>query len=391
MVNILNKSHCVGCGACQQVCGKSCIKLRQDAEGFLYPQIDESNCINCSHCNKVCPVENQGTAPRIPKLLLGAKCKIETLRKQSSSGGVFSLLANWIIEEQGIVFGAKFNENWEIVHGYCEDKEGIVQFQGSKYVQSFIGESFKQVKEFLKQDRWVLFSGTPCQIAGLKLFLRKKYEKLLTVDFICHGTPSPLVWNIYKKNLIHADEKIHSISFRDKSLGWRNFSFTCVKEIDGKCEKWIQPLSENVFLRGFLNDLYLRPSCHHCPVRNLSSGSDITLSDFWGIEVAFPQYDDNKGHSIVLLNSDLGKYSYENIRKYVSDFEISYEMVRRFNKAVHSSVKAHKNREYFFKELSTHNIADLIEKCLKVNVIDKVCLFVKRIIRKMENLIKIII
>lgn len=198
MIHITDKRDCCGCNSCVQRCPKSCIRMREDDEGFLYPEVDESVCIDCGLCEKVCPVIHQARENR-PIVVCAAKNKSEEIRYQSSSGGVFTALANEIIREGGVVFGAGFDENWEVKHDCTETVEGLSAFRGSKYVQSRIGDSFKKAEQFLKIGRTVLFSGTPCQIAGLKRFLRKEYDNLLTVDFICHGVPSPGVWREYLK------------------------------------------------------------------------------------------------------------------------------------------------------------------------------------------------
>jgi coenzyme F420-reducing hydrogenase beta subunit len=175
--------------------------MQEDMEGFLYPGVNEECCCDCGLCNKVCPIINPlGT--RKPLYVYAAKSRDEEIRRQSSSGGIFTLLAERILDENGVVFGARFDGNWEVMHDYVETKEGLGFFRGSKYVQSRIGESYLQAQEFLEKGRKVLFSGTPCQISGLKLFLGKEYDNLLTIDFVCHGVPSPKVWRMYLSQLV---------------------------------------------------------------------------------------------------------------------------------------------------------------------------------------------
>lgn len=261
--------------------------MREDNEGFLYPEVDREVCIDCGLCEKVCPVIHQGDK-RKPLAVYAVKHKDDKIRLSSSSGGAFTALAESVIDEDGVVFGAKFDEDWSVFHDYTDTKEGLAAFRGSKYVQSRVGDSFKKAEYFLKAGRKVLFSGTPCQIAGLKRFLRKEYDNLLTVDFICHGVPSPGVWREYLKeetarqcggknsvlshpNIKERDARIESISFRDKRLGWKKFSFALTLSVpNGHGAKNTVLLSEskyhNLFLKGFLRDLYLRPSCHHCKI-----------------------------------------------------------------------------------------------------------------------------
>ena len=201
MIKIRQNSDCCGCNACTQSCPLKCISLREDREGFLYPEADLERCCNCRLCNKVCPVINRRETGN-PLSVYAVKNRDEEIRRQSSSGGIFTLLAEKILDENGVVFGARFDENWDVKHDYVETREGLALFRGSKYVQSRIGDSYLQAQQFLKKGRKVLFSGTPCQIAGLKLFLGKEYDNLLAVDFVCHGVPSPLVWRMYLSQLI---------------------------------------------------------------------------------------------------------------------------------------------------------------------------------------------
>ena len=196
MIHILDKHSCCGCAACVQACPKQCISFNEDEQGFRYPLVDESICIDCGLCEKVCPVIHQLDAKK-PLKVYAAQNPNEEIRLKSSSGGIFTMLAESVIDEGGVVFGAQFDKNWEVEHAYTESKEGLAAFRGSKYLQSRTGETYKQTRDFLKAGRSVLYSGTSCQIAGLKKFLRKEYENLITVDVVCHGAPSPLVWRTY--------------------------------------------------------------------------------------------------------------------------------------------------------------------------------------------------
>ena len=329
MIEILRKEDCVGCNACVQRCPKTCINMHRDEQGFLYPKVDIDTCINCGLCNKVCPVINQNE-PKIPDKTYAGWNEDETVRKYSSSGGVFFAVAKKIIKEGGVVFGAKFNDMWEVVHSYTETIEGIKVFQGSKYVQSDIGRSFIDAEIFLRTGRKVLYSGTPCQIAGLKRFLRKDYgELLITLDVVCHGTPSPRIWMDYLHNIKHSyssipieEPFIERISFRDKREGWEKYgiSICLTKSKDNHTESHCSPTStgkreselferftDNLYMRGFLKDLYLRPSCYECPAKCGKSHSDITLADFWGIGNKYPELHSDKGVSLILANTSTGE------------------------------------------------------------------------------------
>lgn len=323
MIQIKDKKDCCGCSACVQKCPKQCISLKEDTEGFLYPVVDNEACIDCGLCEKVCPVLHQGE-PHKPLKVYAAKNRDEEIRRQSSSGGIFTLLAEKVIQEGGVVFGARFDEHWEVRHDYTETIEGLAAFRGSKYVQSRMEDNYGKAEQFLKQGSKVLFSGTPCQVAGLKRFLRKEYENLLTVDFVCHGVPSPGVWRTYlketvarmcDKNSVSTDpismENAHveSISFRDKSSGWKKYSFSLtlsattrsgVKNTVSLCELFPQ----NPFMKGFLADLYLRPSCYACVAKSGKSDSDITIGDLWGAPAIIGNDDDDRGTSLVLVNKE---------------------------------------------------------------------------------------
>lgn len=368
MIKIDSKEKCCGCWACVQRCPKQCITMVEDDEGFLYPKVDSSLCIDCSLCEKVCPVINQGE-PRIPEAVYAAKNLNEEIRMASSSGGIFTLLAEDVIAKGGVVFGARFNEEWEVVHDYTETIEGLSAFRGSKYVQSRVGKCYSQVEEFLKKDRKVLFSGTPCQISGLKRFLRKEYDNLLTVDFICHGVPSPGVWLEYLKEetarqcgrknsvlphpiLNGRNARIDSISFRNKCLGWRKscfaLTFSVPDEYGGKNSVLIsEPLNKNIFLRGFLANLYLRPSCHACPAKSLKSGSDITIGDFWGIQNVMPEIDDDKGVSVVMVSTEKGKKIWGDIT--TSNYKVTFDDVVAENSALIRSVNLNRYRNVFYR------------------------------------------
>lgn len=201
MISIKDKKACCGCGACVQRCPKQCITLHEDSEGFLYPVADASVCINCGLCEKVCPVINQHTAHE-PLQTFAAKNPNEAVRAASSSGGVFTMLAESVIKSGGVVFGAAFDQQWKVVHTCATTIEGLQKFRGSKYLQSQTNNTFREAETYLRQGRQVLYSGTPCQVAGLKKYLRKDYDNLLTLDFICHGVPSPGVFRTYLRDEI---------------------------------------------------------------------------------------------------------------------------------------------------------------------------------------------
>lgn len=379
MIQITDKYNCCGCEACLQRCPKECISMSMDSEGFLYPSVDTDKCIDCGLCEKVCPVQHKNNAHEPLKTFV-AKNPDEEIRLQSSSGGIFSLLAEAVIREGGVVFGAQWNDSWECVHGLAEEAVGIAAFRGSKYLQSSINGTYKKAEYILKQGRKVLFSGTPCQIAGLRRYLRREYDNLLLVDFICHGVPSPGVFRQYlkeemekvarqgrQKNTVSSSpihpvsesdtpysfSAIRSITFRDKRKGWKKYSFALSlskASADGE-ENTVSlsySLGKHAFMRGFLKDLYLRPSCYACPSKGLSSGADITLGDFWGIDTLHPELDDDRGLSAVTVNTERGLAALSATTAELHEVEFS-ELKKR-NPALVRSAVIPIHREAFFTD-----------------------------------------
>lgn len=362
MIKIDNKEQCCGCEACKQVCPKHCISMSYDDEGFIYPIVNNETCIQCGRCIKVCPIKNDNIY-RDPIKVLAAQNTNDSIRKISSSGGMFYLLAEYIIKNGGVVFGAKFDSNWHVVHDYTETIEGLNAFIGSKYVQSNIGNCFNDVKRFLQSERYVLFSGTPCQVRALSLFLNKKYEKLLLVDIICHGVPSPLLWDRYLKEESKSNNgysTIEYVSFRHKVKEWEKFHL-CIK---GNNIEKSEFFNDSVFGKAFVHNLFLRPSCYSCPIKHLSSGSDFTLGDFWGIDNFYPKFNDHKGTSLFIVNSSKG----DNVLSNISFKSIcsSYEIGLKWNKVLNIPMPYNKKRERFYKHYRKHgNIKEAILKYTK--------------------------
>lgn len=401
MIKILDKVLCCGCTACVQKCSKQCISLIEDNEGFLYPIVDVSTCVDCGICEKVCPIINEGIS-HIPLSVYAAINKDENIRLQSSSGGIFTLLAENIINEEGVVFGACFDEDWQVRLDYTETIEGIAAFRGSKYVQARTENTYRQAEFFLKAGRKVLFSGTPCQIAGLKKFLRKEYDNLLAVDFVCHGVPSPKVWSRYLEELLacqdeknsvqfssipqpFSEQKSHvlGISFRDKSLGWKKFSFVLQHNLAKATTAGKQSSvsfsdmhQENTFMRLFLSDIILRPSCYDCHCKEGRSGADLTIADFWSIENISPEMHDDKGTSLVLIQTEKGKqifFSLEIIKK-----EQTYDEASRTNQGLKRICKPHPKREVFW--MGFNNGMDLDNLCKSIMRISLLTRF-KRVLK----------
>ncbi len=336
MITFDKRNMCCGCSACTQSCPKQCIDMNEDSQGFWYPSVNKESCINCGQCEKVCPMQNRNEAVG-PMLVCAAINSSEEIRLQSSSGGIFTMLAEKILSERGVVFGARFNEQWEVVHDFTESINGLAEFRGSKYSQSIMGTAYKKVRDFLNVGRKVLFSGTGCQIAGLKLFLHREYENLLTVEIACHGVPSPKVWLEYVKK-VSGGKRLSNIVFRDKRNGWNGYGLSFIGA-DGK-ELLFEHASTNDYMQCFLNDLCMRPSCSNCPAKAGASGADLLIGDFWGIESMHPEIYDNNGCSLVIAHTEKGKQVFETLGcKYL---ETSYEEAYRYNPCIIS--RSHESR-----------------------------------------------
>lgn len=400
MIIIDDKHNCCGCAACVQICPQKCITFEEDKQGFRYPLVDTNNCVDCGLCTKVCPVINR-SSPRYPLNVYAAINPNEEIRMRSSSGGIFTLLAESIIQQGGVVFGARFDENWEVEHSYAETVEDIEPFCGSKYVQSRIGTTYVQVKDFLQKGRVVLYTGTPCQIAGLKKYLRRDYSNLLTVDIVCHGVPSALVWRTYLKEVTNHTNKlcknhITGISFRDKSSGWKNYKVLIHGESDidkrnqtsstSKNKILLQEDShQNLYMQLFLNDYVLRPSCYNCPAKSGSSESDLTIADYWGISNIYPEFDDNKGTSLVLIYTNSGQQAFNTLM--VKKILTSYQDALKANSSIELSVSEKANVAYFWKIFSAEKALKKhkIKKLIKTSIIRRMYY---RLIRCISRMIK---
>lgn len=377
MISIKSKYDCCGCEACAQRCAHNAISMKRDKEGFLYPIIDPNKCTKCDICEKVCPIINQ-KLPSEPIKTYAVKNKDEIIRLKSSSGGIFTLLATKTINNEGVVFGAKFDEQWNVVHDYGETIEDLTKFRGSKYVQSQIGNCYEIAEIFLKNGREVLFSGTPCQIAGLKKYLIKDYKNLICVDIICHGVPSPMVWQKYKAQFELSDTS--TISFRDKSNSWKSYEVVVSKD---QKEVIRETVGQNVYMKLFLSDLCLRPSCANCPTKASKSQSDITIADYWGIQHIHPEFDDDKGCNLVLINSEKGIELFNSLDE-CDKIESDFNTAIKYNPSYFKSVSEPKYRQYFFDNFDKYgfSIYNKIQKKQQPSLIRRIASRIKRIIQK---------
>lgn len=358
MIEIKNKAECSGCGACHAACPKQCITMQPDEEGFLYPAVDKAQCVNCGICEAVCPFENSEKTYVLETY--GFNAKEDALRKASSSGGAFSLLAEEIISRGGIVYGVALTEDCQkAIYVAAATKAELARLRGSKYVQAETGDVYALVLEHLKAGQEVLFTGTPCQVNGLKKYLRRDYEKLICMDIICHGVPSQKIW---QRALCAVKEKSRSeishVDFRNKKNGWKNFG-VCYTDAEGKSN--LIPRGEDPYMSMFLDDYCLRPSCYACKAKQANM-SDLTIGDLWGIQEIAPNLNDDKGTSAVIIRTDKGANIFNAIKQKGHCEAVSYDAVAEKNPAEYKSVARPSQREHFYEDLDRQNFRWMIRK-----------------------------
>lgn len=375
MIQIVDMATCTGCGACAAICPKQCITMKTDRLGFAYPSVNQSICVDCGLCEQTCPIRNRTDKPTDIKKAYAIKAKDDSLRMNSSSGGVFSLLANSILEMGGVVYGAAFDSALNVYHRKIENGTSLFLLQGSKYIQSKIDHVYEDIEDQLKKGVLVLFTGTPCQINGLKMYLGLDYDNLITQDLVCHGVSSPAFFNRYchQKEFEH-HAKIQQLYFRDKTTGWKDFSVRIVFE-DGTITK--TPTYEE-YMKAYLKNYALRPSCYYCQFKGKNRMSDITLADFWGVEKMLPEMYDEKGVSAVICHSEKGYHHLQRILPSTIYQETTYEYIVRFNSAAESSVMCPPNNDEFCNEVLVNNCITIINKYCKESLLTKT----KRIVKK---------
>lgn len=378
MNEICLAKYCTGCMACYSACSANAITMISNERGFIYPKIDEGQCLNCKKCVAVCPVNKERTGSQKLQKVFACWHTEGHIREQSTSGGIFSAIAEFVLKNKGVVFGARFNEKFKVIHSYTENLEELFHYRGSKYVQSYIGDSFKQVEKFLKMGRTVLFTGTPCQIAGLKSFLGKDYDNLLTTDIVCHGVPSPLIFEDYIEQIKETVAKdIVMIRFRYKKPSWTVFSM----RIDFKeHEPYIKDTNNDPYIVGFLKDLFTRSCCTFCTYANLNRCSDITMGDFWGyISEKKELRNTEQGISLLILNTDKGKELFEAIAYNLVIIEKSVGEAQAGNQCLSKPFpKSIYEKPFWDEYLTNRNFAYVTEKFLQPraeNVGRKISLF----------------
>lgn len=362
-----DKRECCGCAACADVCPVHCIVMKSDEEGFWYPETDEEACLKCGRCEKVCPGRHQPPMEEGGqwKTAFAAKAKDGDLRKRSSSGGVFGVLARSVIKKGGLVMGAAFDPDLQVRHQWADCEKELDRLYGSKYLQSNTEGCFHAVKTALAENREVLFCGTPCQIAALSLFLKgTAADQLLLVELICHGVPSPGIWNEYvcDRSERHKSKATHA-NFRDKECGWREFSLKMCFE---NGDTYRNTLDNDPYLKLFLKDMTLRPSCYACACKSMDSvGADLTIGDFWGIRRFDKKFDDDKGVSLVIVHGDKGRCAFEELKNQMDVLEVPVREAERTASALHESAGRPSRRGDYFavrQSISPERAAELYAK-----------------------------
>lgn len=358
------KNLCNGCGACSVTCPRNCIEMTADYEGFLYPNLNLQKCVSCGLCEKSCPILTKNIEQTYKTKSFAAQNKNEEIRRNSSSGGVFFSLALAVVNQGGVVCAAKYSEDFEVMHDIATTKEQLLDYCGAKYAQSRLGQCFIKIKELLCQGREVLFVGTPCQVAGLRAFLKYSYDNLILVDMICHGVPSPLVWKKYLKERKQLDANgsdIIAINLRDKSTGWSKYNYS-VRFVYRNGYVYSVQKNNDSFMNGFMANVYLRPACSNCKFKGVERCSDITLGDYWGVWKHYPEFDDNGGTSLVMIHSQKGLKMWNDIRDNFRTLEISNEQAVQYNPSAIESSSAADIRAAFYEGLQHgQKISDMIQ------------------------------
>ena len=392
-----DKKDCCGCGACMNVCPKNAIRMAEDEVGFVYPEIDQNLCVGCGACKKACGYQTQPLMQKSEAVYAAASNNDNFLRK-SASGGAFAVLAENVLKKDGVVYGAALpleNGKLEPKHLRIDTVERLPELQGSKYVQSAIGDTYAQVKKDLLDGKSALFSGTPCQIAGLKQYLKKDYENLLTVDIICHGVPSKRFFQSFMEDYgKKLGGTITEFYFRDKSKGQGMITRSVYKNKNGERQEKVITGNLLSYVNLFLRSFTYRKNCYSCPFASEKRVGDLTLGDFWGFHEEYPSYDEKqglsngKGVSCILVNTNQGKVALEQCESQFVLMTSDFEKVARHNDQLHSPSKYSPKREqilelyqkegyeavdrYFHKnykkDILKYTVSGMLPKGLKRNI-----------------------
>lgn len=361
MIVIKVKENCSGCEACRNICPKRAIDFVPDEKGDMYPSVSKELCINCHLCEKVCPILNEpkNNNNSQPEAYAAWSKSVEE-RINSTSGGIFPLLANVVLNNGGYVSGVTYGDDLSVNHTIISRNSDLPKLLKTKYAQSNNDGVYSKIKELLDSNNYVLYCGTPCQVAGLKSFLQEDYEKLLTAELFCHGVINQMIFKKYLTSIEkHLNSKAVSVEFRNKNESWAKSSTVFSLENGNEYKR---SEAEDEYLMGYLRyNLFIRPSCTDCAFKTFPRQADISLGDLWGIEKLFPEHDD-KGASVVLVNSEKGKDYFNKIAEELFIKEISPEFVIKNNPSLVTSYKLGKYSDKFYKKIKSCDFIDLIHK-----------------------------
>ena len=374
MIQITDQTKCTGCGACRNICPVSCITMTPDSEGFAYPVVDADRCTQCGQCVRVCPLIDPGDSIRPDRtespIVLAAWNKDNETRVLSTSGGIFSALATAVFNDSGYVSGAIYNDHRSVEHTLTNDPSRLAELRSSKYLQSDVGETYKEVKEALKKGARVLICGAPCQIAGLYNYLGKDYDNLITASFVCLGVSSPKSYQKYIDWLEGKyGAKVKSVKFKSKEYGWHRFSTKATFE-NGK--EYLEDRYHDVYMKSLLTLRCVRPACYHCAFKGLPLQADITLADFWGIENHRPDLDSDTGTSAVLLNSEKGIRFFSPLTETICSEPMPLYQFAAGNKALTKSIEPHPKRAEFFRNLDSQPFDQLVNRLTRKSFKNKI-------------------
>lgn len=380
MIQIDDKKQCCGCSACESICPQKAIKMLPDSEGFLYPQVNDEICIHCDVCDKICPILNPRTADKEPKGYI-VRNNDEEIVKDSTSGGVFTAIAKYVLDKQGVVFGVGYDSSMKVVYKRAEYKSEITEMRGSKFVQSNITGIYENVKQTLDSEKLVLFTGTPCQVAGLIGFLRKKPDNLFCVDFICRGVASPLLWDNYLQTMQNKYKSVISfVKFKNKTYGYHATTMK-VDFQNGKTYKAsgrIDPM-----MKAYVNELASRPSCAACSFKSERHISDLTMFDCYKYSEITGKKDDNKGYSSLFVNSYIGETLIKAIANDIEMMAVDYHELIKWNGImVCNSAKPHSKRNEFYLYVTRMTIHEAINKVMPITKKDYLIEWSKAVINR---------
>jgi coenzyme F420-reducing hydrogenase beta subunit len=369
----VNKEKCTGCAACYSICPSHCISFIENEEGFLYPRIDGNRCIECNLCTIICPVNKDAEIISDDYLPLpgafAVMAKDKAMLAKSASGGLFGILAQLTIQDGGVVFGAVYDESFRVMHIMAETWAQVTRMQGSKYVQSAILDTYLKAQEELKKGRKVLFTGTPCQIAGLKSYLRTSYPNLTTVDILCHGVPNQKLFSAYLSYMEAKNKaKVKAYSFRDKEKwGWGSWGSIKLEKQNGKYRTLYFPVSSDYFYSLYFEENCFRESCYLCPFAKLPRQGDFSIGDFWGAEHLFPEIQHKRGVSLMLVNTFHAQQLFSSMETMADIIPCELSTATANNLTIEQATSRPDSRDTFFKDINEFGFETAAKKYCRLS------------------------